>query len=83
MQNFSLDELRTYLENNMDLNDQQRKILFKFWKTHGANIMQIIERPVSNYTQGISNVDWEIHLTTQSRHQSNIKSKTATILVET
>ena len=83
MQNFSLDELRTYLENNMDLNDTQRKIVFKFWKTHGPSIMQIIERPVSNYTQSIANVDWEIHMTTQSRHQSNIKSKTATILVET
>ena len=45
--------------------------------------MQIIERPVSNYSQGVSNIDWEIHMTTQSRHQSNIASKTATILVET
>ena len=61
MHNFSLDELRTYLENNMDLDDAQRKLVFKYWKTHGANIMQIIERPVSNYTQGISNIDWEIH----------------------
>ena len=71
-QNYSLDELREYLANNMDLNDSQRNLIFKFWKTHGANIMQIIERPVGNYSQGISSVDWEIHMTTQSRHQSNI-----------
>ena len=83
MQNYSLDELRDYLANNLDLDDTQRNLVFKFWKAHGANIMHIIERPVSNYSQGVTNIDWEIHMTTQSRHQSNIQSKTATILVET
>ena len=47
-QNFSNDELRSYLEANLDLNEGQKKLVFKFWKAHGGRIMKIIEKPVSN-----------------------------------
>ena len=56
-------------------------MVFKFWKAHGRMIMQLIERPVSNNTQGIKTVDWEVSLTTQSRHQANIRKKSATVLL--
>ena len=80
-QNFSNDDVRSYLESNLDLNEGQKKLVFKFWKAHGSRIMRIIEKPVSNQTQGISNMDWEIHLTTSSRHLSGIQKKTATVLI--
>ena len=44
----SLDQLRDYLENVNNLDEQEKKIIFKFWKTHGASILKIIEKPVSN-----------------------------------
>ena len=51
--NLSLDDLRAHLEANLDLNDADKKILFKIWKLHGAAILKIIENPVSNITSGI------------------------------
>ena len=66
----------------MDLNDAGRKTVFKVWKAHGPAILRLIEAPVSNISSGISAIDWEIHLTTHSRHQSNIQKQTATVLID-
>ena len=60
--------LRTYLDNNLDLNDNGRKLVFKVWKAHGQAIMRLIEAPVSNISSGVTAIDWEIHLTTNTRH---------------
>ena len=51
--NLSLDDLRAHLEANLDLNEADKKLVFKIWKLHGAAIMKIIESPVSNITSGI------------------------------
>ena len=59
-QNLSNDELRVFLDKNNDLKESQKKLVFKFWKVHGRTIMQMIEQPVSNNTQGIASVDWEV-----------------------
>ena len=77
--NYSTDDLRTYLEKDLELKEDQKKMLFKFWKAHGRAVMQLIEEPVTNNTQGIKQIDWEINLTTHSRHQSNIQKKSATV----
>ena len=82
-ENFSLDDLRLYLENNLDLNESQKKMLFKFWKTHGGAMMKLISEPVSNNCQGIANIDWEIHLIAHSRHQQGISKQSSTVLVNT
>ena len=82
-ENFSLDDLRLYLENNLDLNESQKKMLFKFWKTHGGAMMKLISDPVSNNCQGIANIDWEIHLIAHSRHQQGISKQSSTVLVNT
>ena len=71
-ENYSLDDLRTYLENNLDLDESQKKMVFKFWKTHAAQINQLISKPVSNSCHGIQSLDWEIHLIAHSRHQQGI-----------
>ena len=57
-------------------------MVFKFWKTHGAEMLKIIEKPVSNYNQGISQVDWELHLIAHSRHQSSISKQSATMMIK-
>ena len=59
--NYSLDDLRTFLEKDLELKEAQKKMLVKFWKVHGRSVMQLIEEPVSNNTQGIKQVDWEIN----------------------
>ena len=58
-------------------------MVFKFWKTHGQQMMKLIEKPVSNSTQGIQKIDWEIHLIAHSRHQQGIQKQSATVLVNT
>ena len=40
--NPSLDELRSSLEGNYNLSEQERKMVFRFWKTHGASMMRLI-----------------------------------------
>ena len=80
--NYSLDDLRAFLDQNLELKEDQKKLLFKFWKAHGRRVMQNIEKPVSNNTQGLKQIDWEINLTTHSRHQSNIQHKSATVLLQ-
>ena len=58
-------------------------MVFRFWKAHGSAIIQLIQRPVSNVTQGIANVDWEVHHVAHSRYQSNLQQKRTTVLIET
>ena len=48
--NFSLDELRVYLDSNHELREEQKKLLFKFWKAHAKAIMTLMQSPVSNNT---------------------------------
>ena len=62
-ENYSFDELRSYIESNLELNEGQRKLVFKFWKIHGAEIMRMIKAPVANQTQGIEKINWEISMT--------------------
>ena len=57
-----------YLDDDLELDESNRKIIYKFWKAHGANMMRLIQTPVSNVTQGMADVDWEIHVTTNSRY---------------
>ena len=57
-------------------------MLFKFWRSHSQPLMQLIESPVSNSTQGIKQIDWEINLTTHSRYQQNISKQSATVLIQ-
>ncbi len=33
--NYSSDDLRAYLESNLELQESQKKMIFKFWKAHG------------------------------------------------
>ena len=67
----------------MDLNETQKKMVFKFWKTHGGSILKLLEKPTANRNNGIQNIDWEIHLTAHSRHQSGIQKQGATVLMNT
>ena len=80
--NLSLDDCRAYLDDDLDLGEDNKKLVFKFWKAYGPNIMKLIQTPVSNVCQGLKDVDWEIHVTTNSRHQSNIQKRTATVLID-
>ena len=66
----------------MDLGEDNKKLVFRFWKGHGPHIMRLIQTPVSNVCQGLKDVDWEIHVTTNSRHQSNIQRRSATVLID-
>ena len=44
--------------------------------------MHLLTKSTKNQTQGIKSMDWEVHLTTNSRHQSNVQKYSATMIVE-
>mmetsp|Transcript_8535 Transcript_8535/g.14392 ORF Transcript_8535/g.14392 Transcript_8535/m.14392 type:complete len:176 (-) Transcript_8535:83-610(-) len=91
--NLTTDDAREYLDGvaegtsqgevAINLDEQQKKIVFKVWKQFRGKIMGLLNKQVSNQTQGISAIDWEVHLTTHSRHQSNIQRQSATLILST
>lgn len=43
--------------------------------------MKCLNEPMRNENSGIADLDWEIHTTTASRHQTNINKQSATVLL--
>jgi len=71
--NFSKDQLDQFLSNNIQgcKEDHKRQIAL-FWKNEQAKIISALQEPLRNETSGIGELDWEIQLTTASRHQGSI-----------
>ena len=61
--------------------EDYKKQISLFWKNESGKILKAISEPIRNETSGIQEIDWEIHLTQASRHQSNINKHSATVLI--
>ena len=44
--------------------------------------MQAVRMATANDTEGIGDIDWQIHLTTASRHQSKVNQQSATVVIQ-
>ena len=70
--NFDKDQLEQYLVKKVSAREDSKKAISLFWKQERSNIMQAVRTATANDTEGIGEIDWQIHLTTASRHQSKV-----------
>ena len=70
--NFDKDQLEQYLIKKVSAREDSKKAISLFWKQERSNIMQAVRMATANDTEGIGEIDWQIHLTTASRHQSKV-----------
>jgi len=52
--------------------EDHKKQIASFWKNASTKIITALTEPLRNETSGIAEMDWEIQLTTASRHQASI-----------
>ena len=70
--NFSKDQLDDFLNTQVQGKEDHKRQIAQFWKNEQAKIISALTEPLRNETSGIAEIDWEIQLTTASRHQGNI-----------
>ena len=53
-----------------------------WWKQEQANILAAIRGPTAADTEGIADIDWQIHLTTATRYSSKVNQQSATVVLQ-
>ena len=66
----------------MRAKDDHKRQIALYWKNEQNKIIKALNEPLRNQTSGISEIDWEIHVTTASRHQGNINKQSATVVIQ-
>ncbi|CDW85594.1 UNKNOWN [Stylonychia lemnae] len=80
--NMSKDDLEEFLTNQVKARDDHKRQIAQYWKNEQNKIIKALNEPLRNQTGGISEIDWEIHVTTASRHQGNINQQSATVVIQ-
>eukprot|EP00350_Pseudokeronopsis_sp_OXSARD2_P009709 CAMPEP_0170542562 /NCGR_PEP_ID=MMETSP0211-20121228/1951_1 /TAXON_ID=311385 /ORGANISM="Pseudokeronopsis sp., Strain OXSARD2" /LENGTH=65 /DNA_ID=CAMNT_0010845663 /DNA_START=222 /DNA_END=419 /DNA_ORIENTATION=- len=62
------EEVEQFLQNGVNTREDYKKQLQLFWKSELSKIIKALSEPMRNDAAGIQDIDWEIHLTTASRH---------------
>eukprot|EP00349_Pseudokeronopsis_sp_Brazil_P000187 CAMPEP_0202958826 /NCGR_PEP_ID=MMETSP1396-20130829/3088_1 /ASSEMBLY_ACC=CAM_ASM_000872 /TAXON_ID= /ORGANISM="Pseudokeronopsis sp., Strain Brazil" /LENGTH=107 /DNA_ID=CAMNT_0049677085 /DNA_START=231 /DNA_END=554 /DNA_ORIENTATION=- len=76
------EEAEEFIASGVEAREDFKKQLQLFWKNEVGRIVKALSDPLRNDAAGIQDIDWEIHLTTASRHQQNINKQTATVLIQ-
>ena len=71
-QNMSKEELDQFLTRKVTARDDTKKAITQWWRQESASILAAIRGPTSFDTEGIADIDWQIHLTTATRHVSKV-----------
>ena len=66
--NMEKEQLEQYLNRKVSAREETKKAISIFWKQERANIIRAIRAPTANETDGIADLDWQIHLATAGRH---------------
>ena len=66
--NVDKEQLDKYLARKVSGREETKKAISIFWKQERANIIRAIRAPTSNQTEGLADLDWQIHLITAGRH---------------
>ena len=66
----------------MQAKEDHKKQIATYWKNEQSKIMAALGEPLRNETSGIAELDWEVQLTTASRHQASINKQSATVLIQ-
>jgi hypothetical protein len=64
------------------LKEDLKKQIATFWKNEQGKILAALSEPLRNETSGIADIDWEVQLTTASRHQASINKQSATVVIQ-
>lgn len=80
--NMTKDQLEEFLSNQVQAKEDHKKQIATFWKNDCTKIITALTEPLRNETSGIAEMDWEIQLTTASRHQASINKQSATVLIQ-
>ena len=70
--NMDKDQLEKYIGRKVSGSTETKKAISIFWKQERANIVRAVRAPTANETEGIADLDWQIHLTTAGRHQPKV-----------
>ena len=66
--NMDKETLEKYLSRKVTARDDIKKAISMFWKQEKSKIIQALRVPTANEIEGIADIDWQIHLSTASRH---------------
>ena len=76
------DDLERYMSRKVSGRDETKKAISLFWKQERANIIRAVRAPTANETEGLADLDWQIHLTTAGRHQPKVNQQSATVVIQ-
>lgn len=79
--NMDKEQLDKYLARKVSAREETKKAISIYWKQERANILRAIRIPTANQTEGIADLDWQIHLTTAGRHQPKVNTQSATVVI--
>jgi hypothetical protein len=71
-QNMDKERLDAFLAAKVSSRDETKKAISMWWKQEQTNILAAIRGPTADDNEGIADIDWQIHLTTATRHSSKV-----------
>lgn len=80
--NMEKEQLEGYLSRKVSAREETKKAITIFWKQERANIVRAVRAPTANQTEGIADLDWQIHLATAGRHQPKVNKQSATMVIQ-
>ena len=80
--NMEKEQLEKYLARKVSAREDTKKAVQIFWKQERSNILRAVRAPTANRSEGIADIDWQIHLTTAGRHQPKANQQSATVVIQ-
>ena len=71
-QNMDKEKLDSFIAAKVQGKEETKKAISMWWKQEQANILAAIRGPTASDTEGIADIDWQISLTTATRHSSKV-----------
>ena len=70
--NMDKEKLDGYMAAKVQGKEETKKAISMWWKQEQANILAAIRGPTASETEGIADIDWQISLTTATRHSTKV-----------
>ena len=79
--NMDKEQLEKYLARKVSAREETKKAIVLFWKQERASVIRAVRAPTANDTEGFSDIDWTISLTTAGRRQPKANQQSATMVI--
>ena len=80
--NMDKEQLEKYMGRKVSAREETKKAISIWWKQERANVIRAVRAPTANCTEGIADLDWQIHLATAGRHQPKVNQQSATMVIQ-